>query len=150
MAEVWRHLFMEGEFMPRETLLSGLSLEQVTARPGGALHSIYDELWHAAEWQRIVIERDDEAGGVWAKGGDPFPVEDPEQLEQWHELVAKYLRGAAQAVQWGDSLDGPGVELDPGWRVADVLSSLAVHDAYHLGKIVALRQMLGAWPPAQR
>jgi hypothetical protein len=24
---------------------------------------------------------------------------------------------------------------------------VAVHNAYHLGKIVALRQRIGAWPP---
>lgn len=150
MAQVWRHIFVEGEYMPRERLLSGLGLEHVVARPGGVRHSIYDELWHAAEWQRIVLERDDEAGGMWGEGGDPFPAEDPKRLDQWHELVAKYLRGADRAAAWGDSLGGSGEELDPGWRVADVLASLAVHDAYHLGKIVALRQMLGAWPPTQR
>jgi hypothetical protein len=30
--------------------------------------------------------------------------------------------------------------------MADNLVSLAVHNAYHLGKIVALRQMMGIWP----
>src|SRR5690606_3171503 len=131
MADVWRHLFLAGEFMPRERLLSGLGLELVTARPGGVAHSIYDELWHAAEWQRIVVERDDETGGAWGEGGDPFPTSDPERISQWHALVEKYLRGARRAAQWGESLDGPGEELDPGWRVSDVLASLAVHDAYH-------------------
>jgi hypothetical protein len=31
--------------------------------------------------------------------------------------------------------------------MADELYCVAVHNAYHLGKIVALRQRLGAWPP---
>lgn len=31
------------------------------------------------------------------------------------------------------------------WR--DALEFLAVHSAYHLGKIVLLRQLIGAWPP---
>jgi hypothetical protein len=31
--------------------------------------------------------------------------------------------------------------------MADELHSVAVHNAYHLGKIVALRQRIGAWPP---
>lgn len=136
--------------MSRERLLSGLDLQQVTARPDRVPHSIYDELWHAAEWQRIVVERDDEAGGVWGQGGYPFPTTEPERIEQWHELVDKYLQGARRAAEWGESLDGPGGELDPGWSVSDVLASLAVHDAYHMGKIVSLRQMLNAWPPDQR
>ena len=146
---MWNHLFAAGEFMERERLLSGLTLEQVTARPGNVPHSIYDELWHAAEWQRIVVERDEERGEAWLEGGDPFPSATPERAEEWQGLVEKFLRGARQAADWGESLQGSGEELDPGWRVADVLASLAMHNAYHLGKIVALRQMLGAWPPLE-
>src|SRR5690606_39022384 len=144
---MWRHLFLEGEYMPRARLLAGLTLEQVKARPGGAPHSIYDELWHAAEWQRIVVERDASAGEAWDPGGYPFPTEDPATIEDWHRLVERFLRGAERAVAWAESLDGRGEELEPGWRAADVMASLAVHDAYHLGKIAALRQALGAWPP---
>ena len=146
---MWRHLFLSGEFMARERLLSGLDLAQVTARPGGAPHSIHDELWHAAEWQRIVVERDESAGEAWSPGGYPFPAEGPASLEEWQDLVERYLSGARRAVAWAESLEGRGEELEPGWSVADVLASLAVHDAYHLGKIVALRQVLGAWPPPE-
>ena len=32
--------------------------------------------------------------------------------------------------------------------VNDQLISLAAHNAYHLGRIVLLRQLLQAWPPA--
>jgi len=39
------------------------------------------------------------------------------------------------------------VEVEPGLTMADELNSVAVHNAYHLGKIVALRQRIGAWPP---
>ena len=36
-------------------------------------------------------------------------------------------------------------ELAPGLIMADALNGVAVHNAYHLGKIVAIRQVLGAW-----
>ena len=47
------------------------------------------------------------------------------------------------------------IELEPGQSITAVkgltlgeeLNCLAVHNAYHLGKVVALRQMIGAWPP---
>jgi hypothetical protein len=39
------------------------------------------------------------------------------------------------------------LEVEPGVTMADELNSVAVHNAYHLGKIVALRQRIGAWPP---
>ena len=38
-------------------------------------------------------------------------------------------------------------QVTPGVTMADELSSVAVHNAYHFGKIVALRQRIGAWPP---
>jgi len=42
----WQHLFIDGEFMSRARLLSGLTVEQVSVRPPGLPHSIYEELWH--------------------------------------------------------------------------------------------------------
>jgi hypothetical protein len=37
------------------------------------------------------------------------------------------------------------LEMNPGETMRDVLHSLAVHNAYHMGKIVALRQIMGFW-----
>ena len=33
------------------------------------------------------------------------------------------------------------------YTIGDALMHLAQHNAYHLGQIVMLRQMLGVWPP---
>ena len=67
-----------------------------------------------------------------------------------------------QAIDWcltGPSLRASGVpldfrktapysgyeEYDFTWR--DALEFLSVHSAYHFGRVVLLRQLLGAWPP---
>ncbi|HEV7668469.1 MAG TPA: DinB family protein [Thermoanaerobaculia bacterium] len=139
--DTWQHLFLTGEFRTRAELLSGLNLEQVTLRPAGASHSIYDELWHAAMWQRTVVEREP------AVEGDYYPSAAPEHEEQWHDVVRLFLDGARAAVAWSESPERLTLEVEPGVTMADELHSLAVHNAYHLGKIVALRQMIGAWPP---
>ena len=55
--QILEHLFLVGEFPERAHLLSSLTLEQVRQCPEGASHSIYDELWHAAGYQRYVLER---------------------------------------------------------------------------------------------
>jgi hypothetical protein len=138
---IWEHLFLTGEFRARADLLSGLNLEQVTLRPAGASHSIYDELWHAAMWQRTVVEREP------AAGGDYYPSAEPEHEQQWHDVVRLFLDGARAAVGWAESPERLTLEVEPGVTMADELHSLAVHNAYHLGKIVALRQMIGAWAP---
>ena len=138
--QIWEHLFLTGEFSARADLLSGLTLEQVTLRPAGASHSIYDEVWHAATWQRIVVERGQAAG-------DLYPSAAPEHEQQWNDVVRLFLDGARAAVALAESPERLALEAEPGVTMADELNSLAVHNAYHLGKIVALRQMMGAWPP---
>jgi hypothetical protein len=146
----WRHLFVDGEFIARSRLLSGLTLAQATTRPSGAPHSIYDELWHASQWQSAVVRRDEAAAARCETEGQQFPSATPESENLWSELVAEFLAGAEQAVAWGRSPEDLAKEVSPGVTLADVLESLAVHNAYHLGKVAALRQAIGAWPPGTK
>jgi len=138
----WEHLFLKGEFPERVHLLSGLTLEQVTLRPEGASHSIYEELWHASGYQCSVVEHAPATG-------DYYPSAAPEHEQQWHDLVQQFLKGAQAAVALAQAPDQLAVEVEPGVTMADELNSVAVHNAYHLGKIVALRQRIGAWPPTK-
>jgi hypothetical protein len=124
---ILEHLFLVGEFPPRARLLSGLTLEQVTLCPDGASHSIYEELWHLVGYQQSAA---------------------PESEHEWHDLVRVFLDGARAAAAMGQAPERLALEVEPGVTMADELNSVAVHNAYHLGKIVALRQRIGAWPPA--
>jgi len=58
-----------------------------------------------------------------------------------------FLDGARAAAALGQAPERLALEVEPGVTMADELNSVAVHNAYHLGKIVALRQRIGAWPP---
>jgi len=60
----WEHLVLTGEFADRKKILSGLTLDQVIKKPSPKLHTIYDELWHMAWWQHIVINNDAEMDKV--------------------------------------------------------------------------------------
>ena len=135
------HLFLVGEFPERAHLLSGLTLEQVTLCPDGASHSIYEELWHVVGYQQSIIASGD-------PDGDRYPRAAPEHEDQWHDLVRVFLEGARAAAAMWHTPERLALEVEPGMTMADELYSVAVHNAYHLGKIVALRQRIGAWPPA--
>jgi hypothetical protein len=143
----WRHLFLDGEYVPRAQLLSGLTLAQVSRRTAGASHSIYEELWHATKWQTLVVERDNAGRDAVLSGDDQYPDQTPDDEQAWPALVTEFLAGAERAVEWGRSPEKLEMEVDAGVTMRDVLVDLAVHNAYHLGKIVALRQVIGAWPP---
>jgi hypothetical protein len=107
---IWEHLFLTGEFSARARLLSGLTLDEVRLRPEGAPHSIYDELWHAATWQRIVVERDKAAADALSCGGANYPSAAPDDEQQWHDLVRQFLEGARAAVAWAEAPERLAVE----------------------------------------
>ena len=136
------HLFLVGEFPARAHLLSGLTLEQITLCPDGASHSIYEELWHVVAYQQSIVEPGGQAGE-----DHPSAAPAPEHERQWHDLVRVFLDGARAAAAMGQTPERLALEVEPGVTMADELNSVAVHNAYHLGKIVALRQRIGAWPP---
>lgn len=152
MFDQFDDLFLSGVFAPRAVLLRSLTLEQVGARPPGAPHSIYQELWHA----NAVLRQSLDGGRVVLES---WPLEQhfpaaPEPADQaaWDDLVGEYLAAASEVVErakhpgWLESPDPGYEEHGMAWR--DSLEFLAVHSAYHLGRIVLLRQLLEAWPPA--
>lgn len=141
----WKHLFIDGEFMSRARLLSGLTVEQVSLRPAGLPHSIYEELWHTTKWQSIVVQCDESAEAAWIDGGQDFPSEAPGNQRMWEDLIAEFLAGSETAVKLGRSPEA--LMEGPRGTLAERLESLAVHNAYHFGKIAALRQVIHAWPP---
>lgn len=146
----WDQLLLTGEFAPREHILEGLMLQEVGARPAGAPHSIYEELWHAAEWQRIVLDQDEEAHKRWERGEQFPPRPVPENESAWQELVGLFITDSARAVRLSQNeawLERDETEALPGFTWRNALEHLAVHNAYHMGKIVLLRQLLGVWTP---
>ena len=146
MGKQWENHFRDGEFARREHILAGLTLEQVTHRPSAQSHTIYEELWHTTRWQAIVVNRDNELYGQW-KARHDYPEAPPAGVEEWDALVAEFFAGLDKALWWTESPERLGQETRPGSTMSDALHSLAVHTAHHLGKIIALRQFIGAWEP---
>ncbi len=142
---------------PPSHILENLSEEQAHSKVAGAPHSIYAELWHAAYWQDVML------GRVHGKGTPSpehnamsFPDEAAVRAEAWSELCERFLSGAkeAAALADGDAQKLDSIVLcpspsDPARRmtIREQLESFAAHNAYHLGRVVLLRQLLGCWPP---
>lgn len=142
----WQHLLRGGEYAPPEQILAGLTPEQVTHRPSAGSHTIYEELWHASRWQAIIVNRDEALYEEW-KAGRVYPEAPAVGAAEWEALVAEFLAGLEKALWWAESPERLAREPQPGTTMEDVLVGLCVHNAYHLGKIVALRQSLGAPAP---
>jgi len=140
---------------PPSHIVENLSEELAHAHVAGAPQSIYAEVWHAAYWQQVMLDR------VRGKGAPSpehnamsFPDEAAARAEPWADLCTRFLRGAREAADLANCTDTEKVVLCPApWNpkrkmtVREQLESFAAHNAYHLGRVVLLRQVLGSWPP---
>jgi uncharacterized damage-inducible protein DinB len=143
---------------PPSHILEALPDEAAHAHVRGATHTIYEELWHTTYWQRVMLER---VSGLGRPSPDhnsvSFPTAEQTRAESWADLCRRFLAGAEEAAALADH--GDASELDTVVRcpspenparsmtVREQLESFAAHNAYHFGRIVQLRQMLGSWPP---
>jgi len=144
----YKQLLNNGEYASAEKILSGLTCEQVSHLPSVQSHTIYDELWHTTRWQNIVINDDKSLIEKW-KAGEIYPAAQPSTQQQWDSLVTEFITVLNKTIDTSQSPEVMQRQLEYGGTFSDALEILATHNAYHLGKIVALRQLLGAWPPKE-
>jgi uncharacterized damage-inducible protein DinB len=138
-------------------ILEGLEANVVHREIAGVPHTIYQELWHIAYWLQMSL---DWIGGVETpypvRSSNSFPDKAQTKRESWEELCQRFFRGIEEAAALTRDTKRLKVSVRcssrPGepvrtMTVREQLESLAAHDAYHLGRIVVLRQLCGQWPP---
>jgi uncharacterized damage-inducible protein DinB len=136
------------------SLLRGLTPELATARPAGEAHGIWELVLHMTGWQRETLRRlrGGEAAipaeGDWPEVGEATPV-------RWQKAcfaLATSLDELARAVEMltpiqlatrVGALDNHNLPLGTGVSVAEMVSGILQHNAYHSGQIALLRKALG-------
>ncbi len=136
---------------PRLTL-DGMTADLADRRLDGAPHTIAETVAHMAFWQEwfagrcqgpaIPMPQSASAGWVTPAPGS------------WDPLRERFLHGLERLATLAATDDqdrrlAPPIEFPPlaGITVGEVIVHVATHNAHHLGQVVLLRQMLGAWPP---
>jgi hypothetical protein len=158
MNELERALTGDSAAAPAAHILEGLTDEIVHRQFPNVPHTIYDELWHLAFWQQITLDWIHDIETPYpATPADGFPARSAAAPENWDKLLHRFLQGTNQAAASArdiSRLDEPvRCPSRPGapvriMTVREQLESLAAHNSYHLGRIVLLRQLNQAWPPA--
>ena len=119
-------------------------------KPEGAAHSPWEVLEHMRIAQRDILEftRDPRhASPPWPEGYWPAGDAPPDKLA-WDRSVAAFLADL-QAMQ--DLVADPSTDLFTPLPHGDGQTTLreallvADHNAYHLGQLVVVRRLLGAW-----
>jgi uncharacterized damage-inducible protein DinB len=155
MTELEQAILGDSAAAPATHILEDLTDDLIHRKLPNVSHTIYDELWHLAFWQQMTLD--------WISGIEtPYPTRPSDGFpsnttETFDHLRTRFFRTGEQACAAARDtarLDQPiRCPSRPGnpvriMSVRDQLISLAAHNAYHLGRIVLLRQLIQAWPPA--
>src|SRR5690606_17245687 len=136
-----------GGFTPFVRALAGLEPEDAVLVPEGSPHSAADVLAHMVFWQQRFLSMVD--------GEKPVAVQHSSAswrevaAEEWPDLVATYLAGLQRYRSLAAdeaNLGRPVAEGRPTTVGAGILDNF-VHEAHHLGQVILLRRISGAWPP---
>ncbi|MGQ4912836.1 MAG: DinB family protein [Candidatus Thorarchaeota archaeon] len=130
--------------------LEGIDADQAAAVPVDGVHSCWHLLHHTVFWQDLMLEALRGKTVEWPETNSvswPAPREKCD-ARVWSDLVGQFRDGVAEAETLAESVDAE--TALPGWPKVTALGAfmiLAQHNAYHIGEIVAMRQVLGFWPP---
>lgn len=141
---------------PKE-VLSGVLAKHVDARPSDALHSIWEQVEHLRLAQADILHYTLDSGWKSPKWPEGFwPTAPCGDIKRFRASVSAFLsdleKMAALASDPKIDLMAPlehGVkpyEKSPPHSAFREILLAADHNAYHLGQIVSLRKLLGAWP----
>lgn len=117
-------------------------------QPAGAAHTAWQVLEHMRITQRDVLNRIRKADYRPLRFPDEYwpPAAAPRKNESWDASVAAFRadRKALTEIVANADLFGP---TRPGADsiLLDDLFMIADHNAYHLGELILLRRLLGAW-----
>ncbi|MBU7316546.1 DinB family protein [Paenibacillus oleatilyticus] len=143
----------EDWFPPLREALKGLTAAEADWRPeGAAANTIRETVRHLTFYKERLLKRLSGEDPHYPDGltnDDTFAAygerestweEEAARLEHVHKAVRAALAELSE-----DDLERP----LPKTTIALSITSLVVHDAYHIGQIVQIRKLQGSWP-AQR
>lgn len=127
--------------------LEGLDWKLAGTRSKALPHTAFQIVNHMVYWENWTVR--------WLKGGKPaLPKHasgswpgtlSPRNKADWDKAVralSKGLKELQSQVQKQNLLATRGK-----WSILQMLHVIAVHNSYHLGQLVLVRQALGSWPP---
>ena len=135
-----------------DAAVEGLAPELRGARPAGQPHTPWRLVEHLriAQWDILEFSRRaDHVSPDWPEGYWP-PSDAPPGAGDWERSLAAFRRDlAAMCELVRDPASDLFAELPWGDGQTLLREALLVadHNAYHVGQLVTLRSLLGAWPP---
>jgi uncharacterized damage-inducible protein DinB len=144
---VARALLGKGAHVGTKTVFDALDWKLAGMRPESAPHSVYQLLNHMLYWQEWVVK--------WLDGEKPpipkhvsvgWPGDAaPASREEWEQAVGRFRNGLEALTRRSRQVDL--LSARGSKSPLEMLQIIALHNSYHAGQVVLLRQLLGAWVP---
>jgi uncharacterized damage-inducible protein DinB len=155
MPETWRTIVASAldareAHVAFDRAVAGLAPKLRGVRPEGLPHSAWDLLEHVRIAQGdLIAYMEDPAYAASAWPEDYWPsTSAPPSEAAWDEAVAAVERGRARLRELVLELPDPTAVIPWGGEHTYLRSILVAldHEAYHVGQLVLVRRLLGAWP----
>lgn len=137
-----------------ENVVKGLDPSLQGVRPPGYPHSVWELLEHLRITQRDLLDfcqnPDYEEKLEWPKDYWP-PTPAPPTPDAWEQTISDYKRDRASLAQFTNETKIDLTDKIPHGTGQTYLRTILVavdHASYHVGQIVSVRRLLGAWPAA--
>jgi uncharacterized damage-inducible protein DinB len=136
-----------GAFAKPINIIQTIPFDKVTLRPENVSHSLYEELWHIDYWLRFSLALIGGENPVMpAHSADSFPSDNDSLSEaDWQTLVTGVLEGLDKLAALSQDETELVRQFNAEKTVQDEVIIIAAHNAYHFGRMVLLRQLLGIW-----
>lgn len=133
----------EDWFVPAKVAVAGLTAEQAMWSPGHGGHSVGQLAYHLWYWDSRALDN--------FKGVKPGPYDGNNDetftnfnAAQWNDLVNKLEQVQADWEKAVESADDAALAKN-----ASLVEHVAMHNAYHIGQILYVRKLEGAWDPSK-
>lgn len=148
--EVDRILSGKGAHADFDAAVAGLPPQLRGVKPEGAPHSAWELLEHLriAQWDMLEFSRDpkhvspDWPGGYWPKSAEP------DSATVWDQSVKAFQRDLKAMRELVSDPESDLFTPFPNGKGQTLLREalqMADHNAYHVGELIFLRRVLGAW-----
>ena len=132
-------------FTPASRVLDGLTPEQVITKLEGWPHSMAEIVAHMLFWQKHDITTIETGAEPEVSAGADWPAVTKEDWPRLKDEFLACLETSREMTRNPENLNR--LILGGRYSVGLRMVWFTGHNAYHLGQVVMLRRILGAWPP---
>jgi uncharacterized damage-inducible protein DinB len=133
----------EDWFVPAKIAVAGLTADQANWSPGKGQHSVGQLAYHLWFWDSQSLARfnGEKAAAFSGNNDETFDNFNPAQWDDLQKKLDQVMTDWEKAVEAADDQ-----KLAAN---ASLIAHVGAHNAYHLGQILYVRKLEGAWDPSK-